>query len=210
MYRTAPLKGLFSHLKGGFYRDGRFPDLRSVVEATTTAMTASQRLRRIRKNGFIERGIDHAHCHHSALHLLDRIDRPEAIPAESQRRSRLLAHGISLQVHHRAPGRTNRRTLGSRHRSPGGLTPRGPPLLPSTEEIEVLELIHGGLPSTDGRRMTRKVGESSANMVYAMHDEAHHRPTTQIINPLRELRAPPTPPLPPPSPSLQGTPDGGS
>ena len=32
MYRTAPLKGLFSHLKGGFFHDGRFPDLRSVVE----------------------------------------------------------------------------------------------------------------------------------------------------------------------------------
>jgi cytochrome c peroxidase len=31
MYRTAPLKGLFSHMKGGFYHDGRFPDLRSVV-----------------------------------------------------------------------------------------------------------------------------------------------------------------------------------
>jgi hypothetical protein len=32
MYRTAPLKGLFSHQKGGFYHDGRFPDLRSVVD----------------------------------------------------------------------------------------------------------------------------------------------------------------------------------
>jgi hypothetical protein len=32
MYRTAPLKGLFSHLKGGFFHDGRFPDLRSVVD----------------------------------------------------------------------------------------------------------------------------------------------------------------------------------
>jgi len=32
MYRTAPLKGLFSHQKGGFFHDGRFPDLRSVVE----------------------------------------------------------------------------------------------------------------------------------------------------------------------------------
>ena len=29
---TAPLKGLFSHQKGGFYHDGRFPDLRSVVD----------------------------------------------------------------------------------------------------------------------------------------------------------------------------------
>jgi hypothetical protein len=32
MYRTAPLKGLFTHLKGGFFHDGRFPDLRSVVD----------------------------------------------------------------------------------------------------------------------------------------------------------------------------------
>ena len=32
MYRTAPLKGLFTHMKGGFFHDGRFPDLRSVVD----------------------------------------------------------------------------------------------------------------------------------------------------------------------------------
>jgi cytochrome c peroxidase len=32
MYRTAPLRGLFSHVKGGFFHDGRFPDLRSVVD----------------------------------------------------------------------------------------------------------------------------------------------------------------------------------
>jgi len=32
MYRTPPLKGLFSHQKGGFLHDRRFPDLRSVVE----------------------------------------------------------------------------------------------------------------------------------------------------------------------------------
>jgi hypothetical protein len=31
MYRTSPLKGLFSHVKGGFFHDGRFPDLQSVV-----------------------------------------------------------------------------------------------------------------------------------------------------------------------------------
>jgi cytochrome c peroxidase len=30
-YRTAPLRGLFAHAKGGFYHDGRFPDLRAVV-----------------------------------------------------------------------------------------------------------------------------------------------------------------------------------
>jgi cytochrome c peroxidase len=31
MYRTSPLKGLWSHAKGGFYHDGRFPDLLAVV-----------------------------------------------------------------------------------------------------------------------------------------------------------------------------------
>ena len=31
-YRTAPLRGLFTHQKGGFYHDGRFATLRDVVE----------------------------------------------------------------------------------------------------------------------------------------------------------------------------------
>jgi hypothetical protein len=31
-YRTAPLKALFAHAKGGFYHDGRFPTLRDVVD----------------------------------------------------------------------------------------------------------------------------------------------------------------------------------
>jgi hypothetical protein len=31
MYRTSPLAGLATHQKGGFYHDGRFPDLPSVV-----------------------------------------------------------------------------------------------------------------------------------------------------------------------------------
>lgn len=31
-YRTTPLKGLFTRFKGGFYHDGRFKDLNSVVE----------------------------------------------------------------------------------------------------------------------------------------------------------------------------------
>jgi cytochrome c peroxidase len=31
-YRTAPLKGLWSHQKGGFYHDGRFATLSEVVE----------------------------------------------------------------------------------------------------------------------------------------------------------------------------------
>jgi cytochrome c peroxidase len=32
MYRTTPLKGLWTHQEGGFYHDGRFPKLRSVVQ----------------------------------------------------------------------------------------------------------------------------------------------------------------------------------
>jgi hypothetical protein len=32
MYRTSPLGGLWSHQKGGFYHDGRFPNLLSVVK----------------------------------------------------------------------------------------------------------------------------------------------------------------------------------
>jgi mono/diheme cytochrome c family protein len=31
-YRTAPLAGLWTHQKGGFYHDGRFPDLAAVVD----------------------------------------------------------------------------------------------------------------------------------------------------------------------------------
>lgn len=31
MYRTTPLRGLFVKMKGGFYHDGRFPDLMAVV-----------------------------------------------------------------------------------------------------------------------------------------------------------------------------------
>lgn len=32
MYRTAPLAGLWSHQKSGFYHDGRFATLHDVVE----------------------------------------------------------------------------------------------------------------------------------------------------------------------------------
>jgi cytochrome c peroxidase len=31
MYRTAPLAGLWTHQKGGFFHDGRFPTLLAVV-----------------------------------------------------------------------------------------------------------------------------------------------------------------------------------
>ena len=31
-YRTTPLRGLFTRQKGGFYHDGRFADLRAVVD----------------------------------------------------------------------------------------------------------------------------------------------------------------------------------
>jgi hypothetical protein len=35
-YRTAPLKGLWTHQKGGFYHDGRFPTLRHVIDNYNT------------------------------------------------------------------------------------------------------------------------------------------------------------------------------
>jgi mono/diheme cytochrome c family protein len=38
MYRTSPLKGLFSHVKGGFYHDGRFPTLQAVVDHYDTLL----------------------------------------------------------------------------------------------------------------------------------------------------------------------------
>ena len=38
MYRTTPLKGLFAHAKGGFYHDGRYPDLLSVVSHYNSCM----------------------------------------------------------------------------------------------------------------------------------------------------------------------------
>ncbi|HEU0238456.1 MAG TPA: hypothetical protein VFR11_04160 [Micromonosporaceae bacterium] len=36
MYRTSPLAGLWTHQTGGFYHDGRFPDLLSVVQHYNT------------------------------------------------------------------------------------------------------------------------------------------------------------------------------
>jgi hypothetical protein len=36
-YRTTPLKGLFSHAKGGFYHDGRFATLEAVIDHYDTA-----------------------------------------------------------------------------------------------------------------------------------------------------------------------------
>jgi cytochrome c peroxidase len=35
-YRTSPLNGLWTHQKGGFYHDGRFPDLLAVVNHYNT------------------------------------------------------------------------------------------------------------------------------------------------------------------------------
>jgi hypothetical protein len=37
-YRTAPLKGLFAHAKGGFFHDGRFTNLREVVDHYDTVL----------------------------------------------------------------------------------------------------------------------------------------------------------------------------
>ncbi|HEX8856423.1 MAG TPA: hypothetical protein VF752_12570 [Thermoleophilaceae bacterium] len=38
MYRTAPLRGLFTHSKGGFYHDGRFANLGAVVDHYNSCM----------------------------------------------------------------------------------------------------------------------------------------------------------------------------
>ena len=37
-YRTTPLAGLFTRQKGGFYHDGRYADLRAVVEHYNQAL----------------------------------------------------------------------------------------------------------------------------------------------------------------------------
>jgi hypothetical protein len=37
-YRTAPLRGLWTHQRGGFYHDGRFPTLAAVIEHYDTFM----------------------------------------------------------------------------------------------------------------------------------------------------------------------------
>ena len=39
MYRTTPLGGLFAKAKGGYYHDGRFADLRAVVDHYDTALS---------------------------------------------------------------------------------------------------------------------------------------------------------------------------
>lgn len=46
-YRTSPLKGLFTHMKGGFYHDGRFATLADVVDhydsTQSLGLTAQQK-----------------------------------------------------------------------------------------------------------------------------------------------------------------------
>jgi hypothetical protein len=51
-YRTSPLKGLFSHQKGGFYHDGRFATLRAVVDHYDTAQSLG--LSDAQKNDLVE------------------------------------------------------------------------------------------------------------------------------------------------------------
>jgi cytochrome c2 len=47
-YRTSPLQGLWTHAKGGFYHDGRFPNLEAVVShyVTTRGLTLTDQERR--------------------------------------------------------------------------------------------------------------------------------------------------------------------
>jgi cytochrome c peroxidase len=51
-YRTAPLRGLFTRMKGGFYHDGRFPRLQDVVEHYNGVFDL--RLQQDEKNDLIE------------------------------------------------------------------------------------------------------------------------------------------------------------
>jgi hypothetical protein len=51
-YRTTPLAGLFTRQKGGFYHDGRFPDLRAVVEHYN--LTFSLNLSEVQKRQLVE------------------------------------------------------------------------------------------------------------------------------------------------------------
>jgi len=37
-YRTAPLRGLWTHTRGGFYHDGRFPTLAAVIDHYDTLL----------------------------------------------------------------------------------------------------------------------------------------------------------------------------
>ena len=37
-YRPAPIGALFTHVKGGFYHDGRFPTLGTVVDHYSTCL----------------------------------------------------------------------------------------------------------------------------------------------------------------------------
>jgi hypothetical protein len=47
-YRTAPLRGLFTHVKGGFYHDGRFATVEAVIDhydtVGTLGLTAAQKI----------------------------------------------------------------------------------------------------------------------------------------------------------------------
>jgi cytochrome c peroxidase len=52
MYRTSPLAGLWTHQKGGFYHDGRFPTLLSVVQHYNT--TFGLRLTPAQQNDLVQ------------------------------------------------------------------------------------------------------------------------------------------------------------
>lgn len=46
-YRTSPLKGVWAHQKGGFYHDGRFPDLVQVVLHYNTLMNLQMNIQEV-------------------------------------------------------------------------------------------------------------------------------------------------------------------
>ena len=51
-YRTSPLRGLFTHTKGGFYHDGRFATLLDVVNHYNGFMSLG--LTDVEKNDIVE------------------------------------------------------------------------------------------------------------------------------------------------------------
>ena len=56
MYRTAPLAGLWTHQKGGFYHDGRFATLLDVVEPLRRALQAEPQRREQEGPGRVPEG----------------------------------------------------------------------------------------------------------------------------------------------------------
>src|SRR4029434_7628805 len=80
-YRTAPLAGLWTHQKGGFYHDGRFATLRDVLEnyggffhlgvsaRDKTELTEYLKSREGRNENANQRGLRSGNVHGRSRHL---------------------------------------------------------------------------------------------------------------------------------------------